>query len=1138
MLSEAASQLCKALSNEDPRSVQSLLYQGANPNFILEKGVAAVHLAVGKESEKGIRCLKLILQHGADPNLRSSEELTPLHIAALWGCYQNLKLLLKNGGNPNLKDQDGNKAGDLAEQQDNRRCALLLSEHESQAAQAEVEDFPKFQYSVYSGQAGRDRSYCSAVDEYSITSHGMSMLSDFGEEALSSTRRSSSLNFSGVSGRPSCRGANRLELSEVSELSGPQDSVWDFEPPPVLSSTRVSFAGIRDHSVLPVLQEDVAFTDRRTLHYEHVGHRATDALPPPHPSAGSSRRDSRKSVSFKDVDEYFPVFDAESPRQRPTQESSESCDSTVDFSDYSEFFNSERMATVLHHQGIDVTSPDHVFVFYRDDASTDFEKTVLGCWPTEQETQNAVFTDSDPKSQAHPPSSSGGSSSENSQYSSCDSEEYKSAIGVSLFQKDGSSVEDVCGSTEEEKCSLKCTATELQSERVSLHNGADCFQPKTPSNRQAGLDVPKSETDSRQVRHGACVGAESTAPVAEITEMMSNLPFGRKMSKCELFSPRGKELQSGDCDMVASPFVTGRTRSRLSRCSQRTSQSSSSLSSLSLFEVSLPTPTRMCRPTRSQDSPADLKHTVGDVYCASPFPGGRYGGTLNSGYSQSQTETLRADQYSASYDGLSQADTVILSDSMADTFILAKTTSEKVTPHPFGITKGDALAADLGKEEVANGDEFITDDLSSSIENGSDWRMGSLSLSQTATRKGNKKSVEDSWITDVESQTSSLASVCTPQNPPDTSGTGCTPRYSMSRLSGHCRPQSLANLSYTPGGRPHLVDVDEPVEYLYTDEEEGHELIETHVPPTANTSISSNISSTTCDETVLYDWRSYKMSPSKGKENVEPDDDKEFKGLTDKVLRKKLVELGEAPGPITNRTRPVYIERLRRLQQETTSQPQSVQCNTDFSPELRRALHTFILPNSKFDEHILCEQFDRPDQNKKWREGVIKSSFNYLLLDPRVTNNLPFRSQSMTPKECFQTFVSAIFYVGKGKRSRPYSHMYEALDYYRGDKTSKKLCSKVKHILAVWNAERGVISLHCFQNVIPVEAYTREACMVDAIGVKMLTNQKRGDYYGVVSTWAAKRKRELGVHLLYRAMQIFLAEGERQLRPADIRVGH
>lgn len=54
-------------------------------------------------------------------------------------------------------------------------------------------------------------------------------------------------------------------------------------------------------------------------------------------------------------------------------------------------------------------------------------------------------------------------------------------------------------------------------------------------------------------------------------------------------------------------------------------------------------------------------------------------------------------------------------------------------------------------------------------------------------------------------------------------------------------------------------------------------------------------------------------------------------------------------------------------------------------------------------------------------------------------------------------------------------------------------------------------------------------------GLKRLTNQKRGDFYGVVSNWPVKKKRELGVHLLYRAMQIFLAEGERQLRPLDIR---
>lgn len=55
-----------------------------------------------------------------------------------------------------------------------------------------------------------------------------------------------------------------------------------------------------------------------------------------------------------------------------------------------------------------------------------------------------------------------------------------------------------------------------------------------------------------------------------------------------------------------------------------------------------------------------------------------------------------------------------------------------------------------------------------------------------------------------------------------------------------------------------------------------------------------------------------------------------------------------------------------------------------------------------------------------------KSSFNYLLLDPRVTQNLPLRSKKMAYEDIFHTFVAAVFYVGKGKRSRPYAHLYEA----------------------------------------------------------------------------------------------------------------
>ena len=54
------------------------------------------------------------------------------------------------------------------------------------------------------------------------------------------------------------------------------------------------------------------------------------------------------------------------------------------------------------------------------------------------------------------------------------------------------------------------------------------------------------------------------------------------------------------------------------------------------------------------------------------------------------------------------------------------------------------------------------------------------------------------------------------------------------------------------------------------------------------------------------------------------------------------------------------------------------------------------------------------------------------------------------------------------------------------------------------------------------------------IGLENLTNLKRGDYYGVASTWSMDKKRTLGVVLLKKACDIFMAEGERQIKPVDI----
>lgn len=43
-------------------------------------------------------------------------------------------------------------------------------------------------------------------------------------------------------------------------------------------------------------------------------------------------------------------------------------------------------------------------------------------------------------------------------------------------------------------------------------------------------------------------------------------------------------------------------------------------------------------------------------------------------------------------------------------------------------------------------------------------------------------------------------------------------------------------------------------------------------------------------------------------------------------------------------------------------------------------------------------------------------------------------------------------------------------------------CPKVRRILEIWASGMGVISLHCFQSSVPAEAYTREGCMLEALG--------------------------------------------------------
>lgn len=214
-------------------------------------------------------------------------------------------------------------------------------------------------------------------------------------------------------------------------------------------------------------------------------------------------------------------------------------------------------------------------------------------------------------------------------------------------------------------------------------------------------------------------------------------------------------------------------------------------------------------------------------------------------------------------------------------------------------------------------------------------------------------------------------------------------------------------------------------------------------------------------------------------------------------------------------------------------------------------------------------------QHIKWREGNMKTSFIYLLIDPRMSNSLPEHYKNLDKSEVWSRFLSSIFYVGKAKKSRPYSHLYDAIKIYSMENnrlaerlenkknqiiekrviyasaankneildgkvksTTKAInnqeSKKLQKIVEIWKSNQGVVCLHTFNNIIPVEAYTREASIIEAIGIESLTNLKKGDFYGVSRNYSMRQKRQMGIGLLYRAMMVYLHEGESQLTPFDL----
>ncbi|XP_011268572.1 uncharacterized protein PFB0145c [Camponotus floridanus] len=319
-------------------------------------------------------------------------------------------------------------------------------------------------------------------------------------------------------------------------------------------------------------------------------------------------------------------------------------------------------------------------------------------------------------------------------------------------------------------------------------------------------------------------------------------------------------------------------------------------------------------------------------------------------------------------------------------------------------------------------------------------------------------------------------------------------------------------------------------EYKYEDSEEGVILLERRLCITP----FSTFSGIECDvknKMIASDAASSQNLPE------------ELLFIDDVTLRQELRQLGDQPGPITDTTRQLYQKRLMHLKNvKNTNIPSML--------NLQNISQNHVKPSDQINSHLelgdwlnhidtykslekhVFQEFVSPDPSRRWREGKSKTSFTYLLLDPRITQDLPNRCVHLTQAEVWSIFLNAIFYIGKGKRSRPFDHLYDAFKTWVDNSTTTN--KKIKCILDIWNSDHGVICLHVFQNIIPVEAYTREAAMIDAIGREHLGNCKSGEYYGIAATWSMQQKQKFGRYLLYKALQIFMQEGERQLLPQHL----
>jgi ankyrin repeat protein len=109
-----------------PSIAAMLIANRADPNSVARNAMAVcpLHSAAANRSCETVR---LLLEHGANPNTKQHGGWTALHAAALHNDLNMIRLLLDHGADPHVKSDEGQTAADLANSKSFSEAAALVS---------------------------------------------------------------------------------------------------------------------------------------------------------------------------------------------------------------------------------------------------------------------------------------------------------------------------------------------------------------------------------------------------------------------------------------------------------------------------------------------------------------------------------------------------------------------------------------------------------------------------------------------------------------------------------------------------------------------------------------------------------------------------------------------------------------------------------------------------------------------------------------------------------------------------------------------------------------------------------------------------------------------------------------------------